>query len=216
MDYGPTIVGVDPSLEALGFASIQPPSDFTPKDSPEYGKLRFECYTFGRKATKGERKATMKERHQRIDELVWNVQSAITSTCDDTPSLAVMEDFPHGTAGGAIFDRIGLYWKLWEMLDQLGIPIAMVNVAKLKQFATGIGSGPNAGKTQVTLATARRYPYVPITNDNEADAFNLAAMGSYGLGQIIEPIPLGHMVAFEATKAQPSFADQLREIGAVK
>lgn len=207
MDFVPTIIGIDPSLEALGVASIQGDS---------LADIRYECHTFGRKGRKGERQATMRERRQRIDELVYSVRCWITSSVDEVPTLAVMEDFPHSAVGGSTFDRIGLYWELYRMLDDLAIPTAMVNVSKVKQFATGIGSGPNAGKTQVTLALARRYPYVPITNDNEADAFAMAAMGSYGVGQIIEPIPLGHMVAFEATKSQPSFADQLREIGAVK
>lgn len=210
--YQPTVVGIDPSLEALGFASIQEPDPFADEDEPGYGKLRIGLRTIGRK---DKRNITMLARKQRIDEQRDAVRDAILSL-DDTPALAVMEDFPHGAAGGGIYDRIGLYWKLYDMLYDLGIPTAMVNVAKVKQFATGVGSGPNAGKTQVTLAIARRYPYVPIANDNEADAFALAAMGSFGIGQIIEPIPFSHMVAFEATKSQPSFADQLREIGAVK
>lgn len=211
MDYHPTIVGIDPSLEALGFASIQEPDPYADPDEPGAGKLRIGLRTFGRK---DKRNISMFARKARIDEQVEHVHDAIMAL-DSTPALAVMEDFPHGVAGGGIYDRIGLYWKLYDLLYDLGIPTAMVNVAKVKQFATGVGSGPNAGKTQVTLAIARRYPYVPITNDNEADAFALAAMGSFGIGHIIEPIPLGHMVAFEATKSQPSFADQLREIGAL-
>lgn len=215
MDWHPTVVGIDPSLEALGFASIQPPDEYALGDSEGYGKSRFNTVTLGRKARKGERAATMRERHDRIAKLAWQVKCQIQAL-DEVPQLAVMEDFPHGTPGGSTFDRIGLYWKCWEVCNDMGIPVAMVNVAKVKQFATGIGSGPNAGKAQVTLAMARRYPYVPIQDDNQADAFAMAAMGSYGIGRIIEPIPLGHMVAFEATKSQPSFADQLREIGAVK
>lgn len=208
-----TIVGIDPSLEATGFACIQPPGIPDLENDADAPLRRFTCYTFGRS---GKRMDPMFERFDRIRTVADQVRSAITSTCDSTPDLAVMEDFPHGTPGGSTFDRIGLYWRLYEVCYDLGIPVAMVNVAKLKQFATGIGSGPNAGKDQCMLATVRRYPYVPISNNNESDAFTLAAMGAHGLGDPVAAVPLGHLVAFEATKSQPSFADQLREIGAVK
>lgn len=76
-----------------------------------------------------------------------------------------------------------------EILADLRIPVALINPTTLKMFACGKGS---ADKTEMIAAANRhRYATMPrtfyadITDDNEADAWWLRAMGLWHLGHRI-------------------------------
>ena len=75
----------------------------------------------------------------------------------------------------------GVYSKLrssgWR------VPVAVVNVATLKAWATGKG---NADKAMMLHAARREWP--GVLNDDEADAGWLAAMGAAKLGH--EPVEM--------------------------
>ncbi|MDN5726076.1 MAG: hypothetical protein L0G99_09135, partial [Propionibacteriales bacterium] len=78
----------------------------------------------------------------------------------------------------------GLWWMIVSQLAVLGVPVVEVAPTSLKKYATGKG---NAGKDEVILRSARRYGNAyPCSNNDEADAFILAAMGMRHLGHPIE------------------------------
>ena len=50
------------------------------------------------------------------------------------------------------------------------------------------------------IAAARRFPDVEVTNNNEADALVLAAMGARHLGRPIDDMPKSHLTALDAVR----------------
>lgn len=93
--------------------------------------------------------------------------------------LAVIEGLAYN-AFDAGSERAGLHWIIRERLDYWGIPTAVVTPAQLKLYATGIG---NAHKDEVLAAVIRQWPVaLDISNNDEADAAVLAAMGRDFLG----------------------------------
>jgi len=90
----------------------------------------------------------------------------------------VILESPAFAAKSSSLDRMFGGW--WLLLDVLTTtcsfdPPLLVTPSQVKKFATGKG---NAGKDEVMLATARRYPDVVIGNNNEADALTIAAIGA--------------------------------------
>jgi len=62
-------------------------------------------------------------------------------------------------------------------------------------------TGKALDKDQVLAAVVRRYPNVPIGNNNEADALILAAMGARKLGHPYEPsLPQTHLRAMDGAE----------------
>lgn len=127
------------------------------------------------------------ERNTRI---VGQAGSIIRWLSDNTdgqmPSLAVIEaPILHGPQTGSFFDRSGLWHGVYSKLRSSGwrIPVAVVNVATLKAWATGKG---NADKAMMLHAARREWP--GVLNDDEADASWLAAMGAAKLGH--EPVEM--------------------------
>ncbi len=114
---------------------------------------------------------------------------AITGWLQDNtpkPDLAVIEaPILHGPQTGSFFDRSGLWHGVYSKLRSSGwrIPVAVVNVATLKAWATGKG---NADKAMMLHAARREWP--GVLNDDEADAGWLAAMGAAKLGH--EPVEM--------------------------
>ena len=102
------------------------------------------------------------------------------------PTLAVIEaPILHGPQTGSFFDRAQLWGGVYSKLRSSGwrIPVAVVNVATLKAWATGKG---NADKAMMLHAARREWP--GVLNDDEADAGWLAAMGAAKLGH--EPVEM--------------------------
>lgn len=114
---------------------------------------------------------------------------AITGWLQDNtpkPDLAVIEaPILHGPQTGSFFDRSGLWHGVYSKLRSSGwrIPVAVVNVATLKAWATGKG---NADKAMMLHAARREWPGIP--NHDEADSAWLAAMGAAKLGH--EPVEM--------------------------
>ena len=127
------------------------------------------------------------ERNTRI---VGQAGSIIRWLSDNTdgqmPSLAVIEaPILHGPQTGSFFDRAQLWGGVYSKLRSSGwrIPVAVVNVATLKAWATGKG---NADKAMMLHAARREWPGIP--NHDEADSAWLAAMGAAKLGH--EPVEM--------------------------
>lgn len=164
-----SVVGIDPSLTATGVALIQWLD----------GERESSVHTLGRKGKKDE---TLEQRERRIYDVVSGVH-LLVSTLGVTPIIAI-EGPSHGHTTGSHHDRSGLWWALVHELrvrDQ--VEIIEITPGQVKKYATGKG---NAGKTEVMAAAIRRYPDVPISNDNEADAWVLAAMAARLIGEPVE------------------------------
>ena len=177
------ILGIDPSLTGTGLAIV---------DTED--QLVIDTYTI---VTKGKAGASLTERHERIahiaERVIGDIALGVVSSgdwCRDRADLVVIESPSLGQARqGGTLDRHGLWWLTIHRLHTLRIPVATVTPAARAKYATGKG---NAGKDEVLLAVARRYPHVAVSNNNEADALVLAAMGARWVGQPLDDMPKAH------------------------
>jgi crossover junction endodeoxyribonuclease RuvC len=179
---GSTVVGLDLSLTGAGVGTIGP--DF-------HGNVVYGVYTYGRSGKKTE---DLMMRRQRLADQVSSIRAVIT-TLDAHPDLALIETPAQSSTTGHAHDRSGLWWQVVEMLYQMNIPTMEVGIGKIKIYAKGNGVG---AKDEIMAAAIRRYLEVPISNNNEADAFVLAALGARLLGDPIEEfMPKTHTRALE-------------------
>lgn len=128
--------------------------------------------------TKGRRKDTILERHQRMKHITTRVLEEV-----GTVDLACVEG-PVGfaTPGGSTWDRGGLWWR---------IPVAIISPTARAKYATGSGA---SRKTAVLEAARSRYGAI-LESDDEADALILRAMGLHWLEQPLAEVPDGHRAA---------------------
>lgn len=171
------VLGIDPSLTATGCALI---------DLDQAAVV--DTWT---RTSKGHAGDTLAQRLERIDAITIDVATTadLALVVIEGPSLGQQRQT--GT-----FDRAGLWWAIVTCLDMRGIPVIEVPPATRARYATGKG---NAGKDTVLLEVARRYPTVPVANNNEADALVLAAMGLHALtGEPLAPLPQTHTAALDA------------------
>lgn len=184
-----SIIGLDLSLTGAGVAIIREEV----ADPALSARSRFEVhrYGYGLKAD-----ATLLDRGQRINHTANKVVSEVLRS---SPELVMIEDMPYGATGAGTIDRGALWWRVVIDLQVMQVPIVQVNVSSLKIYATGKGN--KIGKDEVMLAIARRYPDAPISSNDEADAFGLAAMGARLLGRPLEEsLPQTHLRAMEKVK----------------
>lgn len=171
------IIGIDPSLTSTGLAVI---------DTED--RLVVPVWTVG---SSGHRADPWHARHARFRALTAQI---IATTDADDADLAVIEapTLGQGRQGGHL-DRHGLWWSIYGALADLHVTVVPVSSATRQKYATGKG---NAGKDQVLLAVARRYPHIEVANNNEADAVVLAAIGARYLGEPVEDhLPKSHLDA---------------------
>lgn len=169
------VVGLDLSLTAAGVAML------TITDDGWTSAVR----TIG---TEGHNDDTLTQRWQRLRDAA-NAILLVARTAE----LVLVEQPAYSKTTGKSHDRSGLWWRVIDRLIEDGITVVEVTPGQVKKYATGKG---NSGKQAVLLATDRRYPMVGVTNDNEADALTLAAMGARWLATPIEnTLPLTHIEA---------------------
>ncbi len=113
------------------------------------------------------------------------------------PALFVIEAPAFASKTGHAHDRSGLWWLLVERLHAWPGIWHVVEVTPSARAKSATGRG-NAGKDEVLAAVVRRYPDVPVANNNEADALVLAAMGSRHLGHPIDNPPKTNLAAMDA------------------
>ncbi|MDX3835647.1 hypothetical protein [Streptomyces europaeiscabiei] len=137
--------------------------------------------------TKGRRKDTILERHNRMKHITTRVLEEV-----GTVDLACVEG-PVGfaTPGGSTWDRGGLWWRIVGSLLERDIPVAIISPTARAKYATGNGG---SRKTAVLEAARSRYGAI-LESDDEADALILRAMGLHWLEQPLAEVPDGHRAA---------------------
>jgi Holliday junction resolvasome RuvABC endonuclease subunit len=176
-------VGLDLSLTSTGYALITDPDKPVPM---------WWSSTHGEKAPTSKVWVSTRNRLRTLaDELLLEVHH-------QQPDLVVLEGPSFASKGGHPHDRSGLWWLVVDGLVGRGHRLAVVPPTVLKMYATGKG---NASKDDVLLAVARRYTSAPISNNNEADAVALAAMGCRWLEQPVESsLPMTHLRAMTSAE----------------
>lgn len=172
------IIAVDPSLTASGVAVLGP-SQVDP-----YWAVR---------TIRSSAQSTDLGNLRRMERITGQIRRSIQEMSYGTHlSLGLIEAPAYSKSQGKSHERSGLWWMIFGMLVGHGIPVLVVRPNLRAKYATGSG---NAGKDEVLLAASRRYPGVPMANNNEADAVVLAAMGARYLGVPIDQLPKTHLAA---------------------
>lgn len=165
-----TFAGLDLSLTAAGVAIVG-----VGTDDHWFGFTENHGYAL--------KEPTLEDKLTRID----FVRDAVLGSLDSLgfrPDLLAIEEMPYGASGAAVHQLAALWMDVIRGVRDRGIPYILVNVSKLKIYATGQGN--KVGKDEVMLAIARRYRDVEIHDNNEADAFGLAAMAARLSGRPLE------------------------------
>ena len=131
------------------------------------------------------------DRIDKIERRVWELVV--------TPCVAVLEGPSFRSNLPSAHERAGLWWGVRRTLRDMSVPVAVVTPAAVKKYATGNGT---ASKQEVLAAVIRRYPDFTGTNDNEADAYVLRAMGldHYGLRYCDLQVPKPNRAALTKIK----------------
>jgi crossover junction endodeoxyribonuclease RuvC len=183
------IIGIDPSLRSTGLALLS-----VAGETQSWGVT-----TIRSSAPTGAPNAELAQ-FRRMKRIVGDIQETIFLSVElgQTPHLAVIEGPAYSKNEGMAHERAGLWWFVYELMVGMRVPICVVRPNLRAKYATGNGT---SGKDEVMLAASRRYAAVPITNNNEADAVVLAAMGARLRGCPIDKLPKTHI---EALKTLPT------------
>lgn len=155
--------GIDSSLTGLGAAKIN------------LATGQHLVRTFSSKGTNDDDLATRLLRIQQMADGVINFMVP----CDHI----AIEQPAYDSRTGKQHDRAGLWWEIVRLVDEARATMTEVRPQEIKQYALGKASG---SKDAVLAAVVRRYLDVPIANNNEADAYVLAAMLARHHGHPVE------------------------------
>lgn len=168
----PRVIGIDPSLTGLGLAIID--------TAPAGGIHSYQLGVFKSKKT-GD---TWLDVQKRIDQII----KAVRPTLQSFPSLVVMESPAFSSTSGASHDRSWLWGRIYDEAVAAGVPVVTFVPQQIKIYATGKGT---VDKDEVIAASVRRWPNIEgLSNNNAADAWNLATMGTRMLDHPVEPTEL--------------------------
>lgn len=184
------IIGIDPSLTATGIAVTDTTTGSIYTDT-----------------------ITTKNSGNGIHERLIRFGAIGARLIDHLPNhqaLAVIEGPAYASNGAGTWDRAGLWWTITRVLDAYEIPTIEVPPATRARYATGRG---NASKDEVLIAAVRRYPQADITDNNQADAVILAAIGARLTGAPIDTLPKTHTSALTKLTA-PIGLDDAYEVTA--
>lgn len=175
----PRVLGIDTSLTATGLARV----DFTPDGSV------IQVATVG---APGPSKTDKSRRamSRRVSALMSQIEGAIIDADDIEngykPDLIVMESLAFDAGRGSAYALAWVWCRTIDLAEHYDIPLIFAGTSQVKKYATGKG---NADKDTVVLAVAKRWPDAEVTNNNEADAVVLAAIGCRYLGYPIDDVP---------------------------
>lgn len=183
-----SIVGIDPSLTSTGIAT---------KNID--GTISRE-----RVRSTGKKTDTWDMRNNRIQTLATKIASHAPAL-----SLVVMESPSYGSISTSAHDRSGLWWAIYQKLQDRECDIIPATPAQRMMYATGKGGGKDAGKDMVLAQAIRRYPQIDITGNDIADAVIFLAIGCRLNGQPLEDsLPQSHINALNKLSLPP-LGDQL-------
>lgn len=143
----------------------------------------------------GHRGDSLPVRHARLRDVATRIALAVSEAAAPRTGIAVIEAPAFDSRVGHQHDRSGLWWLVIDELLSAGHLAAEVTTGGVKKYATGKG---NATKDAVLLAVARRYPEHRITDNNQADALVLRAMGCHRYGSPLADVPKIHAAALDA------------------
>lgn len=160
----------------------------------------------------GHKGATLTDRRERLHRILTGI---CQHGCPAPQDLVVVEAPSLGQARqGGTHDRAGLWWIVVSHLLDRACHVIEVPPATLKKYVTGKG---NAKKPDMRMAIYKRYG-VDITDDNEADAFALRALGLDLLGQPLAAMPAVNRTALDkltVPERPPTNHDRLAAAGYV-
>lgn len=134
---------------------------------------------------------------RRCSGIVDGIAREIADVGDD--ALIVVESLSLHSKSSSL-DRIFASWYLIlaDLYRRFGQDAVRVSPNQRALYATGKG---NASKDMVLLAVAQRYPGVELKDNNQADAFVLAAMGMRYLDRPVEAsLPIKNLTAMDAVR----------------
>ena len=103
----------------------------------------------------------------------------------------------------------GLWWLVAHGLWRRRIPYVVITPHQRAKYITGKAS---AGKVEVALAAAKRYPGADFSTDDEADALVLAVMAADYLGlPFVAPVPKAQREVLDHVQWPLEFQD-VREV----
>lgn len=169
-----TFVGLDLSLTATGIAVT------------DVSRQGAGCFVV---RSKGSLKDTLAERALRLSGLDDSIRQIIPSD-----AIIGIETPAYNQTSGNHHDRSGLWWLVVSALAPYN-RIVEVSTTQVKKYATGKG---NAGKDEVMIAAAKRYPEFDIVDNNSADAVVIAAFVSRAFGYPLEDsLPQANLSALD-------------------
>ena len=172
------IIGLDPSLTATGVSLL----DTTDRS--------WDVTTL--KRTRHVVAGDPRSEFDRIVAIVTELRAWLRDVSDDwafaAADLIVMEGPAFSRTAGKTHERAGLWWAFYAAFVEACIPVLVVKPNVRAKYATGKG---NAGKDAVILAAARYYPDAEITDNNQADAVVLAAIGARFKEDPVEGVRVG-------------------------
>lgn len=169
------VVGLDLSLTSTGVAVV------TDRGRVAVGRVRSE----------GKRSDSIRARSERLDSIACEVFAQARLA-----NLVVVER-QIGQSTGSTHDRSGLWWQVVGELCRVPVPVVAVVPQHMKIYLTGRGT--KVGKDETLAAAIKRYGHlVDLSNNDEAEALGLAAMGARHLGFPLEArrsLPQTHLRA---------------------
>lgn len=131
---------------------------------------------------------------ERLIEIVDRIEEKVSK-----PNLVVIENLAFMARNTTALTQLsGLNYFVRYMLFKKSIPFALVAPTTLKKFVTNKG---NADKNMVMMEVYKQYGYSAL-DDNEADAYALAALGMAVLGKPINKLTNPQLEAVNLIKKQ--------------
>jgi Holliday junction resolvasome RuvABC endonuclease subunit len=175
----PRILGIDSSLTATGLCRVDIDTHKPGPFSATLVEAKIDvCTVSAPKPAKDKSKRAMA---RRVSVLLEQIEAALEGV-----DLVALEELAYGAKGESSWVLPWIWGEVIRLCERHDIDLVIVNVATVKKYATGKG---NADKDTVLLTTTRRYPDVTLTNNNEADAMVIAAIGCRYLGFPIDTVP---------------------------
>jgi len=178
-----TVVGLDPSLTGTGIAVVSGP-----------GFIQTATVS-----SKGRRGDTLQTRADRMASLKHEVLEWVPDG-----ALVVIEGPAYSKGNAGTWDRAWFWGSLVSALvGHEGTQVVLCPPNTRAKYATGRG---NAGKADVAMAIARRFPQVELHGDNEPDALAMAAMGRRLIGHPVDNPPQTHLQAMKGLELPEGMA----------